>query len=302
MTAEPRGTATAEPGPGAKGPLVLASPPAALRTLAPVVFTAQRGRYRHLGAQATELAARYRPGQFVSVATDGAAGTILRRPLSVLDVIQTGAGLGVELVVAPGNAGTRWLATRRPGDVVDLFGPLGQPFSLPAPGTRALVVGGGHGVVALHRLVRESAAGRAAVTCVVGGSSGEHLVGVDLLSAVVPVQVATDDGSRGMRGTVLPLVEAALAGGDIDIIYACGPMRMLAAVVRAAERAGVRCSVSVEAGMACGYGVCLTCALPVRHGDGSTRMTRICVEGPVLDGHAVHWDALDRIPDDCRGL
>jgi dihydroorotate dehydrogenase electron transfer subunit len=73
-----------------------------------------------------------------------------------------------------------------------------------------------------------------------------------------------------------------------DVVYACGPMPMLAAVAAVAEGAGIRCEIAVEEFMACGIGVCWTCVLPVRT-NGSVRYQRSCTEGPVFDAAAVRW-------------
>jgi dihydroorotate dehydrogenase electron transfer subunit len=69
-----------------------------------------------------------------------------------------------------------------------------------------------------------------------------------------------------------------------DVVYACGPMAMLAAVTRIASAAGVPAQTAVEESMACGIGVCMTCVLPVVGDDGVTRMVRSCVDGPVFAG------------------
>jgi dihydroorotate dehydrogenase electron transfer subunit len=53
--------------------------------------------------------------------------------------------------------------------------------------------------------------------------------------------------------------------------------------------------------MACGIGVCMTCVLPVRGGDGRSRFVRSCVEGPVFDALDVRWIDVGRLPADLVG-
>ena len=53
--------------------------------------------------------------------------------------------------------------------------------------------------------------------------------------------------------------------------------------------------------MACGIGVCMTCVLPVVGDDGTTRMVRSCVEGPVFNGDRVRWDDIGTVPADALG-
>ena len=67
---------------------------------------------------------------------------------------------------------------------------------------------------------------------------------------------------------------------------------MMAAVARIAARRKVPCLVSLETLMACGFGVCNACAVPVAGSDGQiARYARACIDGPVMDGAAVHWQA-----------
>src|SRR5438874_2502421 len=110
----------------------------------------------------------------------------------------------------------------------------------------------------------------------------------------VAVAVGGDDGAlllrrafsihnvaqRGVYGVLPEVIERTRA----DVVYACGPMAMLEAVIRVAGEsyggAGIPTQVAVEESMACGVGVCMTCVLPVVGDDDVTRMVRSCVEGP----------------------
>jgi dihydroorotate dehydrogenase electron transfer subunit len=65
---------------------------------------------------------------------------------------------------------------------------------------------------------------------------------------------------------------------------------MLRAVAALAGRHGVRCDLSLEAHMACGFGVCLGCVVPVRTpGSSAVRYDRVCVEGPVMEAGTLAW-------------
>ena len=98
---------------------------------------------------------------------------------------------------------------------------------------------------------------------------------------------------------------AVLERTDADVVYACGPMGMLAAVAQIATDHGAYSQCAVEESMACGVGVCMTCVMPIRGNDGVTRMLRSCVEGPVFRGDRVRWDAYDEdwvaVPTDTYG-
>ena len=102
--------------------------------------------------------------------------------------------------------------------------------------------------------------------------------------------MTTDDGSLGTRGLVtVPLAEA-IGGRRRLHVYACGPTPMLKAVARLCVEAGVACDLSLEAPMACGFGVCLGCVVPTRaSAGGELRYERVCVEGPVIPASRMAW-------------
>jgi dihydroorotate dehydrogenase electron transfer subunit len=100
---------------------------------------------------------------------------------------------------------------------------------------------------------------------------------------------------------VSDVLPAVLERTRTDVIYACGPMAMLEAVTAIGTEFGCHVQVAVEESMACGYGVCMTCVLPVIGDDGETRMVRSCVEGPVFRGESVRWADVGSVPADAVG-
>ena len=89
------------------------------------------------------------------------------------------------------------------------------------------------------------------------------------------VAITTEDGTLGDRGRVTDVLPALLGRTGSDVVYACGPMGMLAAVADLASRFGAHSQCAVEEAMACGIGVCMTCVLPVVGDDGVTRMVAL---------------------------
>jgi dihydroorotate dehydrogenase electron transfer subunit len=255
------------------------------------------GAYTELTLAAEQVAERAEPGQFVAFAVGGpSSAMLLRRSLA----IAAAADGRVSVVVGVAGPGSAWLADRRPGDVVDVVGPLGRPFPLPDAGTPALLVGGGYGAAALVGLATRLRAAGSPVTAVCGAATAERLCSVPELSGVADrVEVTTDDGSAGRRGWVTDAVAGLL--GRVGVVYACGPMGMLRAVAEAATAAGVPSYVAVEESMACGIGVCMTCVLPVVGADGRSRFARSCTEGPVFGGDRVRFADVGRLPGDLVG-
>jgi dihydroorotate dehydrogenase electron transfer subunit len=253
--------------------------------------------YVELTLAAPEIAERAEPGQFVAFAVGGPlSALLLRRSIAI-----SGTGDGVvTVVVAAHGPGSTWLAGLRPGDTVDVVGPLGRPFPMPEPGTSALLVGGGYGAAALVGLGARLREAGSAVAAVAGAASADRLCSVDELSTVASrVEVTTDDGSAGRPGRVTVAVDELLA--EAGVVYACGPMAMLRAVAAAATARGIPSYVAVEESMACGIGVCMTCVLPVVGEDGRTRFSRSCVEGPVFGGDRVRFDDVGALPHDVVG-
>lgn len=271
-----------------------ASPP--VQREVPVAARRPVGAYVELALDAPEIAERAEPGQFVAFAVGGpTSGMLLRRSIAISGT----AGGRVGVVVAAHGPGSTWLTERQPGDVVDVVGPLGRPYPLPAPGASALLVGGGYGAAALVGLAALLRERDCTVTSVAGAATADRLCSVEDLGGFGDVHVLTDDGSAGRQGMVTLAVRELLPAADV--VYACGPMPMLSAVATAATAAGTPSYVAVEEAMACGIGVCMTCVLPVVGADGRSRFARSCTEGPVFGGDRVRFADVGRLPSDLVG-
>jgi dihydroorotate dehydrogenase electron transfer subunit len=105
----------------------------------------------------------------------------------------------------------------------------------------------------------------------------------------------------GDVGVVTDALPTIFERTQSEVVYACGPMGMLREVVELAQHFGAHSQCAVEEAMACGIGVCMTCVLPVIGDDGTTRMLRSCVEGPVFKGERVRWSEVGTIPADTHG-
>jgi dihydroorotate dehydrogenase electron transfer subunit len=261
-----------------------------------VVRRRQLGAYAELTLGAPEIAERAEPGQFVAFAVGGPTSAhLLRRSIAIA---ASGAGV-VTVVVAPHGPGSTWLAGLLPGDVVDVVGPLGRPYPMPAPGRPALLVGGGYGAAALVGLAARLRAAGSPVLAVCGAASADRLSSVEELGALGDVVVTTDDGSAGRKGWVTDATAELI--GRVAVVYACGPMAMLRAVAEQSTAAGLPSYVAVEESMACGVGVCMTCVLPIVGEDGRTRFSRSCTDGPVFGGDRVRFADVGSLPWDVVG-
>lgn len=261
-----------------------------LRAAGEVLVGRRVGAYHQLTLVAPEIADRAEPGHFVSFGVE-AHGTLLRRPFSIAGVSRHGPWAGtIDVVFEVVGPGTAWLARRSKHDVVDVVGPLGRPFPVPAQPVRCLLVGGGYGAAPLLFLGERLRAEGLRVDLVFGAAEADRIHNVieaKRLSTVA--RFTTEDGSLGDRGRVTDVLDDVLERTGAGVVYACGPMPMLAAVSEIAREHRVPVKVSVEELMACSTGVCMTCVVPYAT-RGGVRNVRACLEGPVLDGKRVRWD------------
>jgi dihydroorotate dehydrogenase electron transfer subunit len=267
------------------------------------VLTVRRvDAYYAMTLVAPAVAARFRPGQFISLAVGGPdTSMMLSRAFSIHDVRADHGGT-VEFVFAAHGRGTQWLAERRARDVLDVVGPLGRPFPLPRDPANCLLVGGGYGSAPLFALAARLRERQCEVDFLLGAASGDGVFGtLTARRTARSATITTEDGSLGSRGIVTDMLDQVIHDGRTDVIYACGPMPMLRQVTVLARRYDIPVQVAVEEAMACGTGVCMTCVLPVTGSDGITRMTRSCVDGPVFRGEQVRWDDIGTIPFDAFG-
>ena len=273
-----------------------------------LVATRRAGAYQHVTFAAPGIAELAGPGQFVGLAVGGpTSANLLRRCFSIHRVSPSGVqGSTVDIVVAPHGTGTTWIAGLSLHEEVDIVGPLGKPFPLPTEPVSCVLVGGGYGSAPLFWLGEELVAGGCHVEMVLGAASEDRLFGVvEARRTADGLTVTTDDGSAGTRGWVSDVLAQVIRRSGAGVVYGCGPMGMLRSVTEVASAEGAVAQVAVEESMACGVGVCMTCVLPVTDADGTTRMVRTCVEGPVFRGDRVRWDSFEDgralVPADADG-
>ena len=221
---------------------------------------------------------------------------LLPRPFSFLAVADDRC-VFLSRAVGPG---TRALAGVAEGSELELLGPLGQGFDLTAVAVgEVILVGGGVGVPPLVHAAAELAP--LTGTALIGAARGEFLLCEQEFAALGwQVQLATDDGSRGHHGFVTELLEQELAhgtgqaaagrGAQRPTVLACGPHAMLRRCAELAAETGAACQVALEEPMACGFGVCLGCAIRVHTPHpADPAYALVCRDGPVFPADQVLW-------------
>jgi dihydroorotate dehydrogenase electron transfer subunit len=259
---------------------------------------------------APALATGSRAGQFVHVRPGDYSGLILRRPFS-LNTVDVRSGI-VTIHFRTVGKGTDWFTHLRPGDTVDMLGPLGRPFEVDPRSQHLLLIAGGLGIAGVRMLADEAIRDGRKVVILFGAATAAEVYPSNLLPDEVEYIVATDDGSLGHHGLVTDLVTEYEAWADQA--FACGPVPMLAALARLAagrrERLGVAklgrkrgagkgdppgspaarrkafLQVAMEQHMGCAVGACLGCVVMGAKGQPQ----RVCREGPVFAAEELDWE------------
>ncbi len=234
------------------------------------------------------ISCEVRPGQFVMVSVGSGEeipSPILKRALAVYQADES----SLSLIIRIEGDGTRKICQLAPGNSLNLVGPLGNGFDLDrAAGKYSVITAGGSGIASVYLLARELRQRGEKACLVYGGRSASDLAGLeDFKELDIPVFTATEDGSSGFKGLVTGALEQVLAGleGESPSLYTCGPNPMMKAVTKLAAEKSIPCQLSVEIKMACGFGVCLGCAVK------TTRGNRLaCTHGPVFDASEFIWE------------
>lgn len=224
------------------------------------------------------------PGQFLSVYTNDGS-KLLPRPISICETDPARGRLRIVYRVTGENTGTEQFSRMRPGETLDIIGPLGNGFPLEkGKGKRVFLMGGGIGIPPILELSRQ-------LDCeekqIVIGYRDRHTFLREEFEENGKLFISTEDGSVGVKGNVMDAIREN--GLSADIIYACGPTLMLRAIKEYAQENGIECYLSLEERMACGIGACLACVCRTKEKDAHSNVKnkRICKDGPVFLGAEV---------------
>lgn len=216
------------------------------------------------------------PGQFYMIGT-GACNydPLLKRPFSLFRKIDN----TLRILYRIRGRGTSLISNLGEGAILDILGPLGNSYPMPAHDDTPVIVAGGIGIAPLFSLA-ERLAGRAYIFY--GARTRDELFFLDELKVFAKeLFISTDDGSAGEKGTIIDSVSSFLAHRASRIthhvIYACGPMPMFESLRDIVRGRGITTYISLEENMACGIGACLGCVVNTVDGHKS-----VCRQGPVF--------------------
>lgn len=240
-------------------------------------------------------------GQFFMIRTGQGNDPLLRRALAAYRVggaelfpeVRRGNGIAVELLYRAGGRGISFLTAKRPGDLLDWIGPLGNTYTLSETASKHYLVAGGTGLASVYLLASHLVErfSKESVHLFIGGRSEKDIVSLSDFEALgVSISITTEDGTKGVKGRVTDLLEKELQDRPSRglSLYTAGPMPMMRKVVEICRKADIPCQASLEGPMGCGFGICLGCSVEVIR-DGEKRYRLLCQEGPVFDAKEVYW-------------
>ena len=242
-------------------------------------------KYFRLIINAPQIVNSAKPGQFVGIRLTDASEPLLRRPFSIHRV----RGKNIELLYEVVGLGSEILSQKKPGEYLDIIGPLGNGFSYQLSAISyqpPILVAGGMGVAPLLFLAEKL--GHANMLVLIGAKTKKQILcEKEFKELGCDVRISTDDGSKGFKGKAADLLKHLLSAKSREpsTIYACGPKPMLKEIAVISRDYNIPAQISLEEHMACGIGACLGCAVNTKEG-----YKRVCQEGPVFNTDEIIWD------------
>lgn len=243
-----------------------------------------------LRIEAPRVAQSALPGQFVIVRVDEQGERV---PLTIADFDK--ADGTVTIVIQTIGASTKKLCALNEGEyIADFVGPLGNPsefVKMPVEALKSrryLFVAGGVGTAPVYPQVKWLHEHGVKADVIIGAKTASMLIYTDeMLKVADNLYIATDDGSYGFKGMVTAKIKDLIdnEGKHYDECVAIGPMIMMKFVTLTTREYELPTTVSLNALMVDGTGMCGACRVSV---GGKTYFT--CVDGPEFDGHQVNFD------------
>lgn len=230
-----------------------------------------------------EIAEVTQAGQFVHLLPKG---FMLRRPISICGIDRKKGTLRVVFEVR--GEGTKELAKINENENINMLAPLGHGFTINPDFKKVVLIGGGIGTPPMLPLAEAYGEKTTIITGFRNASA--VILQEDFKKSGAETILCTDDGTAGRKCFVTEPLRKILSNGDIDAVYACGPMPMLKGIAGIVEENKVGfCEVSLEERMGCGIGACLVCACKTIKNEEEF-FAHVCKDGPVFNVKEVVWN------------
>lgn len=241
------------------------------------------GQYRLLVLQLLNLPLDCKPGQFFHLKcpqTDRFQ-PYLRRPMSIYSFDKYRGQLSFLYKVA--GTGTGAISTLKPGECLDIVGPLGRGFQVRSDWRRPLLLARGVGLATLAPLAEECARLGRPLIAICSARSPQLLMSMDVFRYFgAEVITVTDVEGNSDVANLTTLIEGLISSRGVDSFFSCGSARLVKMLQVIGARHKIGGQVALEQQMACGVGMCQACVRPFQR-DGSAVNLRVCREGPVFE-------------------
>lgn len=234
-----------------------------------------------------DIAKESKPGHFIMVRC-GKECT-LPRPFSIHKINEKDE-LSILYAVLKGGKGTKWLSERMAGEIIDIFGPLGNGYKIYPDSRNLLLVAGGIGIAPLCFLAQEAIRQGHSVTLLYG-TANRYQYPESYLPKGIELHTTTEDGTKGKMGRVTDILPDFADWADQ--IFACGPETMyrdMALKKKELKLEGKPVQISLEIMMGCGVGVCYGCTIKTKKG-----LKQICKDGPIFDLEDIIWEEFGEV-------
>jgi len=233
------------------------------------------------------------PGNFFMLSIDKGYDPLLKRPFS----IHRCAGGTLQILYRVVGKGTLILSRKKPGDVIEAVGPLGNAFPVRKGMKDIILVAGGLGIAPIFALAEKIVSmnssprsGGSEPLLFYGARTKDELLCMHELSSLgIDPVISTDDGTAGRKGNIIAVLKKHLArrrsAGVLPTLFACGPGPMLKSLASVTVKKGLKGYAALEQNMACGLGTCLGCIVLTKTG-----YKRVCKEGPVFPLGDIVWE------------
>ncbi len=245
----------------------------------------QGGEYLDLVIRELGVSDSAMPGQFVMIRGWTGDDPLFGRPFDVVEVDPEEGTF--RLVVKVTGRGTRLLDQLRPGDKVQVVGPLGRGIRDFSCDSLGLLVRG-VGAAAVVFLAEQAKRQGVEVVTFLSASTARRLVcRSELQCHSSLLEVVTDDGSAGHGGEAISQLEMYLTRRPLARLYTCGSRRFAQAVQRLDAEGRTQGFLFLEERMACGLGYCHGCAVVRTDSEMGEEYLLVCRDGPVFPASQV---------------
>ena len=224
------------------------------------------------------------PGQFINILPSADWVNVMRRPMSIASQVDD----SISIIYKPIGIGTEIMKEWKVNDRVDIIGPLGNHW-IRYENYYPILIGGGVGIAPILNLHNDLNDKSISHTLIMRAQSKrDHFIEHQPEKSIY---MATDDGSVGIKGNVIDVLDS-LCSKDKLKIFSCGPPAMMEALKVYSNINNIKCDLALETVMACGIGICQGCSVELEGNKENKHSYRdkfslVCMDGPIFDAKKV---------------